>query len=362
MGYMKLARRLVCLAIGAGLMALWLAACGESGITYNTQSTPIPIPSSASAPGNPAADLYYAQKTQEAAGLVLTSQAGVATRALQQTESMIHLTQVALNVQLTSSAATATQARAYTQDAQTAAAATSTQSRAYSQDTATAQVATQARAAAVAQATTDGNSTQTAATAAASATAAQGSLDAQTQEVTTWGPIVFVIVVAISVIVFGWRLMGIFETRKRVIPQPNGAPLIISEQRGSLEEHLPNFLRWLAWFLETRQVIVDQERNMYPVTVLHGGWANSPKLTDDDRQERVTRRRQFTEAVAAVAVSAESGETSPREVAHQLASLALSGEGASGEPVEVTEAPDTGQVTQWLDDVERRLLNDGERS
>lgn len=354
-------RQLITIIIGLGLTLL--AACDSVGPGSPALLEPALTASSGAAPKNPQADMYYAQRTQEAAALALTHGAAVSTQVAQSTDSLVRLTQVELDIRLTAGAATsnaqatsavstATQARALTQDVWTAVAAASTQAHAVAQDTAAARDTAEAGRTAAAAAVIVASMRATQAAHLATATAVQASLDAQTQEVKTWGPIIFVGILAATAIVFAWRLMSIFEARKRVIPQPNGAPLIIQEQRASLEHYLPSFLRWIAWFLETQQVIVDQERNLYPVTVIGPDIARAPKLTDDDRQERVTRRRQFTQTVAALAGdNAKEG------------ALALAGgqeASADDEPCAVPaggyEIVDSAQFNAWLGEVKTQLL------
>jgi hypothetical protein len=352
------------------MVCVLATACDTPVVDYTALGTPLAkaVPSSATEP-DALGNLYWAQKTQaaaennlQAAALISTQQAASATQAYQATQASVRLTQVEFDQQITAQAAAATQAKAYAQDTETAISSAATQARAYAGDTATAQAATETGTAVIAQGQATVRARDTEVARAMTMTAAQDGINAQTQEVRTWGPIVFCVLLAGSLLFFAWKLMGIVETRKRVIPQPHGAPLIIAEQRADLEKYLPQFLHWLAWLLQTRQVVVDQEKNMYPVTVIGGGDVQSPKLTDDDRQERVTGRRQLTQLARAMAGEADAGDRLPGETAPLFSPLAAADGITDGELVEIKEAPDTGQVTQWLDDIERRLLVEGDKT
>ena len=363
---------LLMLAVPAMLLILSACAGGTYGyVIVNGTRVLITLPPSAGVGGESTAlsNLYYAERTREAAALELTNAAVSATQVAVATNSAVQLTQVEFNRQLASDAATsttqaliagstATQAWMNTQDMRTAAAATLTQARSFAQDTATAQVATETHGTLVAVAAVTASVLETQSSAAVTATAVQAGINQQTQVVTTWGPILFIILLAGSALAFAWRIMGIFEARKRVIPQPNGAPLIIAEQRASLETYLPNFLRWLAWFVETRQVIVDQEKHMYPITVIAGGTAQAPRFTDDDRQERVTRRRQFVQAVQALASGSDEIADAAQVLASGSASAALPGGSEVVEAEYRIEKPD--KFKDWLSEVRQQLPAGGD--
>ncbi len=285
-----------CIAVGGGLLLAGLCACAGTGT-----------------PGSGDAALsnyYYSGLTQQASSLELTAIAN-------KTQGSVQLTQVEFARQLTSDAATsaavgtatavgatatsaaATQAMAVTHDAQTAVAGTATQTAVYAQNTA------------VARETASAKQTQAAAAAAAAtATQAQAQLNAQTQEIRIWAPIVIGIILAGVVIVALWQIRGAILGRMRVIRKQGGGELVITEQRPDLEKYLPSFLRWLAWFLEVRQVVMDIDKGMSPVTTLSGGVPAAPLLTDThDRQERVARRAQVVDVVRALAQGGRDGTT-----------------------------------------------------
>ncbi len=302
--------RVALLVILASGVALLIVGCSDGAGQYvhNAQGTlifvtltpPPPVAVTPRAAG--AADaLYWSQKTAEAAVIVLTDDALSTVSANQATQASVQLTNVEFDRQMRSAAATSTEAMAQTAVAWTQESVVATQDMAKTQDAAAAILKTetaQTQAVAAAQ-TASASSTQAAAS--ITATAVKTTIQAQTDMVTTWGPIFLIIALCTTGLVFAWRAMRIYEVRQRLVKQPNGASMLLEDQRANVEQYLPKFLRWLAWFLETRTVLVDPERALGPAMVIHGGNVTSPQLTDPDRQERVTGRRQLTQLAHAMA-------------------------------------------------------------
>ena len=355
----------------AGLMGLLLAlsACDEApGTTsIDVNGTPVPMAGAASsrAPNNNAQSaLFYAGQTQMAASLELTQAAAEATHVAQQTLEVVQHTQTQVALEMTvarahrdaaatQAAGTATSAWAIQQDSWTAVAVTLTSAGAVTQAAATAVAMTETHLTEVAVADLTAQARAAESMHAATATAVQAGLNTQTQEVRLWGPYILLVLFVVLIVFLVLRWSRILEARQRVIAQPNGAPLIIAEQRRSLEAYLPNFLRWLAILLETNQVIIDPERHPGPVTIISGGSAETRQFAEPAMQERVTRRRQFGEAVAALSGGVDD-EDDPPPIRRGV---------RSAEPPTPLSAADwghyevinPGQVSGWLSEVREQL-------
>ncbi len=301
-----------------------LAACGGTSPTP-LAAAPDRLASASTSPGTDAnSDLFWLEKTQVAvqtsqaviheqiqlAQLSVTNTAVRATMSAQSTQDAVHLTQVALDLHLTADAATA------------AAAWTATQ---VNQNLTAAQTAT---AVAGANATEVKSVTATAQWYADQERARIEQRAQKTETFRTWGPVVGLVLLSVILLFSLWRWGQIQEAKSRIIEQPGGKHLIITNQKRSLTEHLasnpehlPTLLRFLAWLIETNTVLVDPERNVHPVTIIQGGSAISPPQTTPDIQERTTARNQqvqlahelaptnaaIANAVATALVTARSG-------------------------------------------------------
>ena len=107
-----------------------------------------------------------------------------------------------------------------------------------------------------------------------------------------WGLPIFMVAVAGLGLWGLWRWLRLHTARPRNIGQPAGGSVIIRERAGGLAESVPNLLRWIAWFVETRStarapagpsravIVVASSQNAAPAATaganLAGGQAPGP--------------------------------------------------------------------------------------
>ena len=356
------------LAIQRGLLVLvaaglaGLAACGTAPGQYvrDPQGTLVfvtmtPLQGAAPTARIHGAAVAYAeaQVTQEAAAAVMTSDGRATADSLQIANDLLQQTQAAAEVVLQLSAATSTEAHAETQDARTQIAIDETRTMAQTQNAVTARIATEAHGTQVAMAAATASWAGTQASHQATATQAHAEIAATTDAVTTWGPILLIIALGLTALVAAWRAMRIYEARNRVIARPNGAPLILQDQRGDIAQHLPGFLRWLAWFVEVSTVVYDPDRAHGPALVMRAGVPTAPALTDPDRQERVTRRTQTVQLAAAMVGTESTGAEGWQPAGTRLMAT------EAGQTEDVIEGEfrvvEPAQLQAWINEVRLKL-------
>jgi hypothetical protein len=182
-------------------------------------------------------------------------------------------------------------AAAKTQDAQVAAA----------RDTATAEVAaTQAKGVAMAAEAT--------ATVQAGIDARQHKIDAAISDgiVTALGALPFLIVLVVGgALALAWRWSRTRLLREQIVAAPNGRQLILTEQRPRLELDpkagpLHNLLIFVAWLVQTNQIVADPARNPKGAMIIEAGSASAPDLASEGLQGQTTDRAQRVELASAL--------------------------------------------------------------
>ena len=183
--------------------------------------------------------------------------------------------------------------------------------------------------------------------------------------VTSLGALPYVIVLVVSgILILLWRWSRTRLLREQIVAAPNGRQLILTEQRPRLELDpkagpLHNLLIFVAWLVQTNQIVADPARNPKGAMIIEAGSASAPDLASEGLQGQTTDRAQRVELANALRRSGAlpASTRGTREIEPDAPLPGLPAPVAQAEVVDgdFREMEATGPRLRWMRDTRSKL-------